>query len=217
VLDVYPGSLARGENTSTSDLLDYDSSSGQPFLTNNADLGKVSYGNPFPPSSWPLFDAYSWVSYALYVAPGATNPAAINAQATGYNTSLPTASSPIKPLVGVVTNPTISGVNFFSDQIGVGLTPTLKWSPPALGKATYYDVLVFQLSNDSGNTDTAKIASIRTAGTTLSIPQGLLASGFGYVFLIRPWYAPGTNFAKYPYVLGPTFAIADVMSGLVQP
>lgn len=217
VLDVYPGSLAQGENTSTSDLLDYDASAGQPFLTNNADLGKVSYGNPFPPSSWPLFDVYSWVSYALYVAPGATNAAAITAQATGYNTSLPTPSSPIRPLIGVVTNPTINGVNFFTDQVGTGLTPTLKWSVPGLGKATFYDVQIFELSNDSGNTNTVQIASIRTSGTTLAVPQGLLASGFGYVFLIRPWYSPGTNLSKYPYVYGPTLAIADVISGLMQP
>ena len=82
--------------------------------------------------------------------------------------------------------------------------------------AMFYDLFVTELSNDNGNTRKATMAQIRTAGTTLPIPQGLLSNGFRYVFRIRPWYAPGSNFAKYPYVTRSITVFADVLSGMIQ-
>jgi hypothetical protein len=216
-LDVYPGSLARGDNTSTSDVILYDARSGQPFITTNGDLGPIAYGNPFPPSSFHLFDFYAWRTRTNYVAPGATNGVLLPAAALGFNTSLPSATRPIKPLIGVVANPRINGGDFFTDQTGVSSTPVLKWSPPTLGTSTYYDVFVFQLSNNGGNSSQTLLATIRTPTTTLQIPQGLLSAGFGYVFRIRPTYLPGLNFAKFPFGNGPVVGVADVLSGMMQP
>ena len=218
VLDAYPGSPTYGERTSTPDLVGYNLSfyvTG-PNITTNEDFGKVAYGNPFP-ATWPLFDLYSWVATTYYTAPGASNSLPLSTFVEGYNTALPTSTSPIKPLVGVVTNPTINGQNFFSGQTGIGVTPTLRWSPPSVGKATFYQVDIIQLSNSGGNTVETAFTAVRTPSTTLMIPQGLLSVGQGYAFVIRSWYIPGLNFAKTPFMSGPVSAFTDVISGLMQP
>ena len=218
VLDAYPGSVAHGEKTSTPDLVAYNLSYfvSSPNITTNTDFGRVHFGNPFP-ASWPLFDLYSWFSQTYYTAPGATNGLYLYTFVEGDNTALPTSTSPIKPLVGVVSNPSINGKSFFSDQTGVGLTPTLRWSPPSVGQATFYDVDIIQLSNSGGNTSRTGFTTVRTPRTSLTIPQGLLSAGQGYAFVIRSWYIPGLNFAKTPFMSGPVSAFTDVISALMQP
>lgn len=217
-LDAYPGSLAKGLGTSTPDLVGYNLSffAPGPSITANADLGKVSYGNAFP-ATWPLFASYSWLAQTNYVAPGATSSWTFLTFESGNDTALPTATRPIKPLVGVVSNPALNGQNFFSDQTGVGVTPTLRWSPPIVGKATFYEVDIWQLSNQGGITNVTAMYTVRTQGTSLTIPQGLMSVGQGYVFVIRSWYIPGLNFAKTPFMSGPVSAFTDVISGLMQP
>jgi len=216
-LDAHPGSLAKGQGTSTPDLVGYNFGTGLPFITSNGDLGPVLYGNPFPSSKWPLFGGYAYAASTLYTAPGATNGAYIGSFVQDDTTTLPTSKNPMKPLVGVVTNPSINGKKFFQDHTGVGFTPLLKWSPPAVGTATYYDLQVIQLSNNGGNTVKTRIADLYTQRTSMRVPSGLLSTGLGYVFRIRPFYDPGVNFAKTPFMFGPTTAVADVLSGMMQP
>jgi len=218
VLDAYPGSVANGERTSTPDLVGYNLSffASGPNITTNTDFGKVSYGNPFP-ATWPLFDIYAWDALTNFLAPGATNSISLATLVDGYNTALPTSTSPIRPLVGVVSSPTINGQNFFQDHAGVGRTPTLKWSAPSVGKATFYDVQIIQLSNFGGNTVQTGFTRVRTQNRGLTIPPGLLRAGQGYAFVIRSWYIPGLNFAKTPFGSGPVNAFTDVISGLMQP
>lgn len=217
-LDAYPGDLANGEKTATPDLVAYNLSffaSGQTITTNN-DFGKISYGNPFP-ARWPLFDGYAWFATTNYTAPGAASSTPWSTFVEGVNTALPTSTSPMKPLVGSVNNPTINGQTFFADKTGVGFTPTLKWSAPSPGGATFYEVDVIQFSNVGGNTVPTAVTTVRTQQKTLTIPQGLLTAGQGYAFVIRSWYIPGLNFAKTPFMSGPVNAFTDVISGLMQP
>jgi hypothetical protein len=217
-LDTYPGSLAKWANTSTPDLAGHNVNwfSYGPNITTNTDFGKIRYGNPFPPS-WPLIVIYNWLGEVGYVAPGATNGVFLTTLADGFTTALPTPTSPIKPMVGGVTNPTIDGQNFFANEIGVGTTPTFKWSPPSIGKATFYVVAIHELSNEGGQTAETAVYTVRTQSTALTIPQGIMTAGKGYVFSITPWYVPGLNFAKTPFMSGPVNAFTDVMSGLMQP
>ncbi|HXM22284.1 MAG TPA: hypothetical protein VN948_13590 [Terriglobales bacterium] len=218
LLDVYPGTMAKGFGTSTPDLVAYNFGTGEPFITTNGDLGQILYGNPFPPAKWPLFASYSYAAATTYVAPGATNGAPITSLVLDYNPTLPTSQSPMTPLVGVVQNPSINGRNFFQDRIGVGSIPLLKWSAPSVGTATFYEVQVYELTNDgAGNTVINLIFRLRTQNTSLRIPPGRLTTGLGYVFVIRPYYVPGLNFVKTPFMSGPTSALADVLSGMMQP
>jgi len=135
----------------------------------------------------------------------------------GYNTSLPTASVAVTPLVGVVNGPLINRQDFFANRSGVGSTPAVRWSPPSVGTATYYSVGILELDNSRGDTTLKLIAQLYTQGTSLLVPEGLLNAGQAYVFKIRSVYAPGINFAKAPFKIGPTSAGAVVMSGVMQP
>jgi hypothetical protein len=215
-LDVYPGSLKKGESTAAPDLVIYDVFSEQPLITTDGDLGQVAYGNPYHPK-WPLFDIYQWLAQTNYTAPGATNSVPIFTRATGNNITLPTSTNPITPLVGVVSKPSINHKNFFVDRTGVGTTPTLRWSPPSLGTATYYSVQIYQLANNGGNTTRTSIALLYTQQTSLLIPKSVMSAGQAYVFKIHAGYVPGIDFTKTPFMNGPTFGFADVISGMMQP
>lgn len=212
-LSVYPGSFAHGQNTDTTDLVIQES---PPFLTTNGKLGQVSYGNPYP-SKWPKVVAYFWLANTSYTAPGATNSAPLLTYTYGVTDTLPTSTSPIKPLVGVVNSPLVNGKNFFTNQTGVGLTPILKWSPPTVGPANNYLVFIYQLSNSGGNTLITDIANFKTQGRSLRVPSGVLTAGQAYVFVVEAWNIPGVNFAKTPFLFGPTDGAADVTSGVIQP
>jgi len=215
-LDVYPGSLANGQTTSTPDLIGYSFYTGFNPITVNADLGDLSFGNPFP-ATWPLFTGYQYFANTNYFAPGATNPVAISTTASGYTTTMPSSTNPIRPLVGVPTSPLVGMRNFFSNLSGIGLTPILRWAAPSVGRANAYAVVVYQLSNNAGNSEYFQIARLQTQGTSLRLPPGLLSSGQAYIFLIRTLYRPGVVVASKPYVFGPTNATADVISGVMQP
>jgi hypothetical protein len=216
-LDVHPGSLAKGDSTSTPDLILYEGfDGGAPLITSNGDLGPVSYGNPYP-ASWPLFVGYTYYAATNVLAPGATNNAQVLTYVETITTNLPSTTSPLTTIVGVVQNPSISGTSFFTNQSGVGLTPLLQWSAPSVGTATYYQVTVDQLTNNSGNTEYATIATLSTQQTSLQIPTGVLTSGQAYVFIVTATYVSGLNFARTPYFYGPTTAWAQVLSGVIQP
>ena len=125
-VDAYPGTMAKGFGTSTPDLVGHSTGTGQlPFLTSNGDLGQVLYGNPFPPAKWTLFTGYSYSAVTTYTAPGATNGTDITSTVQDHTITLPTKHSPVTPLVGVVRNPSINGMKFFQNLIGVGSIPLL--------------------------------------------------------------------------------------------
>ena len=192
------------------------SDGGLPQITSNVDLGTVAYGNPYP-SSWPLFVAYAYEATTNYLAPGATSSYPWPTFVEGWTTSLPSATSPIEPPVGVVQSPLINGANFFSNLKRVGLTPLLEWSAPTVGAGTYYNVQLIQLANIDGYTIPNYIAGFTTQQTSLRVPAGLLATGETYVVEITSYYIPGLNFSKNPYFLGPTEGFAQVLSGMIRP
>jgi len=219
-LDAYPGSMARGQTVSTPDLVGYSLGTGRPPITVNADMGDLFYGNPFP-SSWPLFTGYQYFAHTSYLAPGARNSTSIQTGVFGATTAMPTPASPVHPMVGTVSRPSIEGSYFFANQTGIGTTPALSWSPPKVGTADAYAVFVYQLVNNAGNTEYGQIARLQTQSTSITIPPGLLSvgpsTGQGYVFKIQTIYRPGVDVAAKPYVSGSTNASADVISGMMQP
>ena len=219
-LDVNPGSLAHGQTTSTPDLVLYQwfpQGYGGSLINTNVDLGALGYGNPYPAAQWPVFLGYTYQAANFYTAPGATNSALWTTLVFGETTNLPSTTSPIAPLVGVAQKPLVNGSNFFVNQTGIGLTPTLQWSAPTLGSAGSYGVHVLQLSNVGGNTVMNRIASFATSATSLQIPPNVLTPGQAYVFQIRARYIPGVSFAKTPFEFGPIVGTADVISGMMLP
>jgi hypothetical protein len=215
-LDVFPGSMARGWIVSTPDLVSYDLNGDAPPFTANVDLGEVNYGNPYP-SSFTLFILYQYSAQTSYLAPGASSPAVITSYAAGNTIALPTATKPLRLMVGPVQRPAVGGADFLANQSGLGLMPTIHWKPPNVGIAHAYQVLVYQVTNTDGITAATTIARLQTQGTSITIPPNVLTAGQAYVFQITTIYRPGVNVAANPYTLGPIAAGADVISGLMQP
>jgi hypothetical protein len=215
-LDVYPGSLAKGFVVSTPDLVAYDLNNDVTPLAANRDLGDVMYGNPFP-RSFPLFVIYSYQAQTNYLLPGTTQSGAITTFAYGYTPVLPTATTPIAPMVGTVGNASINGGDFFADHSGIGFSPTLTWAAPQVGIANVYVVRVYDLISDTGTTVPTVVANLQTQNTSIRIPANVMLAGQTYVFQITPEYRPGVNVAANPYRFGPTRAFADVLSGMMQP
>jgi hypothetical protein len=120
-------------------------------------------------------------------------------------------------MVGTVLNTLVGTNSFFSDLSGIGLTPTLTWYPPSIGTCDAYQVYVYRLDNDSGNTVYGQVARLETQATSITLPPGLLNEGVAYVFLIRTMHLPGIDVTNKPYALGAIYANADVMSGIMQP
>lgn len=213
-LEPSPGNFSHGQTGSLPDFVIYNG----PPITTNGDLGPVFYGNPYPSSQWTAVADYGYFASTSYTAPGATNSSSLGAATYVTTTNLPSASNPMKPLVGVPQNPLINGQNFFDDnQTGVGLTPALQWSAPAVGIPTYYLVGVFQLNNFQGYTQIIPVATLRTQETGVRIPPNVLSAGQAYVFSVSARYIPGLNFSKTPFSLGPTTAYSEILSGMITP
>ena len=214
-LDAFPGSLANGIATASPDLVGYSLGNGLPFLTSNADLGAVFYGNPFP-LSWQLFTGYIWSVDVPYTAPGAPNSTDLFGSVFGFGTTLPTSTQPLELLVSGPTTPTVNGEKFASHLSGVGLTPTLAWSVPATGKASYYQLFVWRLSKNGAASALSLVGTLQTSSTSLILPPGLLVSGDAYVFDLWAYTVQGYS-AAWPLKFRLPYGAADVMSGVVQP
>jgi hypothetical protein len=130
------------------------------------------------------------------------------------------ATHPIKPLLSPVKNPTINGLSLFSDQAGVGLTPTLAWAAPDLGKPTGCIVYIYQLGISGGSTTSNRVGRLFLDGklTSVTLPAGILASGNEYYFVIRVVFDPSWNPLAEPlYANMAPFQRSETASNLVTP
>lgn len=213
-LSALPGS-DKGFLTSSADLIMYENSNGP--LENDLDLGDRQFGNPYP-SSWGVVLSYEHIFNVSYLAPNATAPVNKQAVVLLYTTTLPSATSPLTPLVGPVSSPLVQGSNFFNDQYSVGTTPTISWSAPTVGTATGYVVVVYQLSADSSfNSQVASVASLYTTKTSIKLPPNLLLPGNTYVFDIVAYHRQGIDFETEPYRKSLPEAYAECLSGRITP
>jgi hypothetical protein len=214
-LDAFPGSLENGIATASPDLVGYSLGNGLPFLNSNADLGPVFYGNPFP-APWPLYTGYIWSVEVPYKAPGATSSTDLFGSVFGFGTTLPTTTQPLELLISGPTSPTVNGEKFASHLSGIGLTPTLAWSAPATGTASYYQLFVWRLTKDGTASLVTLIGTLQTSATSLTLPPSLLVSGDAYVFDLWAYTVPTYNVA-WPLRFRLPYGAADVMSGVMQP
>lgn len=80
----------------------------------------------------------------------------------------------------------------------VSASPTVSWSAPSTGNATYYEVIVRRVTRTGNSFVRSVIAFFYTASTRVQIPRGVLVAGERYVFQVsaiqtqpaepgRPW------------------------------
>ncbi len=199
-----PGGASRATESSTPSLL-----VGTDTEAANGTL-ELDYGNPFP-AGWATVASVGVTYTAFYTLPGASVSTNINGFA-GVVAPIDTLSKgPVTPLLGSPQHLQIGGQDGFSAVTGVGLTPEIQWSAPALGKPDVYAISVRRLEADQ---PTKRVARLVTTRTSVVIPPGILSAGASYVFVVtaRTGYDPAR-----PNSSGATYATADALSGLLTP
>ncbi len=188
-----------------------------PYTENgqNIDLGDVPYANPFP-STWVPGAAFTVGGSLSYTADGATQPISLAAGVGTYSTQMPTGNSPIAPLVGQATSITINGGDFYSDTPNAGTEPVVSWNPPTVGTADGYYLIIYQLTSPDGYiTVPGQIFVIETDRTSVTIPPGVLQTGYAYVFQLTAFHGnPNVETAPdYSYF---PWGYADAFSGYIH-
>jgi hypothetical protein len=202
--DGVPGAAAYGDCGGRLGSLFFGDS--DPSVTADLNRGVVS-APALPLGFEPV--VFGGESFWMYYRLGSANPWALEVRETRtYTLTLPDATHPFQPLIGPARNPTINGLDLFSDQTVAGVTPTIAWTAPELGMPQAYRVTVYLLGLDGSDTTGTNIGEFLVDGarTSLQVPLGFLTTGNTYVFLISafadsqfdPTTAPWATH-RYPY------------------
>lgn len=139
--------------------------------------GDLSYGNPFP-SAWGLVVTASASFSVSVMLPGADAPKRLTGDVFCSTLMNDTASIIATPGLGPVKNILVNGESTADWRTGVGLTPTVSFSPPALGTAAGYRVMIRRIEPMVGGS--RFVASLYTPETSIEIPEGILFEGNYY-------------------------------------
>jgi hypothetical protein len=154
----------------------------------------------------------------LYIAtadvpqPGTSTPYTMQPLFTSFE-KMP-ADEAIVPVLGPPRAPRIEGRDAFQAQTGVGLRPTISWSPPALGAATSY---VVQLAATSGTPAIASVSLNVHGVTSVQVPEGLLQSGAQYAITITSVSAPWDKLDSPPFRTGMPYSTSDCVTAVFSP
>lgn len=209
LFDVFaqPGGLEHGAFSSTPDLI----IAAPPSSATDVQM-TFSYGNPFP-TSWPLVAAVGTNHAVSYTAPNAT---ATSFDGTIYRyAAVDQLPSPIVPLVGPVQRPLVDGQSGFTKLAGVGTTPLLSWSAPALGTPSSYAVYMYAIDEAFGATALDFMSALYTTATTVRVPPGLLVGGQSYFFELRA-FADALDLSVTPFAGTLPTGWADTLTGAVS-
>jgi hypothetical protein len=129
-----------------------------------------------------------------------------------------TSSTPIAPAISPPRAPRIEGRDAFAPQTGVGLEPTLSWSPPRFGNATSYLVTITPVFVNGVRPPGIQSLSLSVyTGTSVRIPAGFLAAGVMYVASIAAISAPWDALDRPPFRMGMPLHQADCVTGIFAP
>ncbi|HZX93444.1 MAG TPA: hypothetical protein VFE90_02935 [Myxococcales bacterium] len=178
----------------------------------DVDYGVVSYGQ-FLGAGW------KEARYVLYLAtadvpmPGTTATYPMGLAFVSFE-PMP-ADDEIVPVLGPPRLPRIEGRDAFQAQSGVGLRPTLSWSPPRLGGATSYVVRIDQASGPPG--PFASISLVVYGVTSVQVPDGLLAKGSQYAATISSFSAAWDKLDRPPLRSGMPWSMSDCVTAVFTP
>jgi len=181
----------------------------------DADLGDVPYSDPFP-TAWPTYAAFNLIAHLPYAADGGTTPAEFWGGIGTLTLNLPTSGSPMVPMVGPATSIKINGNDFFQAQPSAGTQPVVSWSAPSVGIPDGYSLNIIQLTTVGGGvTIIGGQNTIYTTQTSITLPPGLLKSGYAYVFQLQT-FKGNSNVGTAPQLATFPWGYADAFSGLVH-
>ena len=186
-----------------------------PIAAGGTDLNAAFvYGNPFP-SSVPLALEVRAVFSVSMQAAGAT-PGAVYGQ-VGFDLPLSTLSGPLVPRISPPRNVQVNGMSATVPVSGVGMSPVITWQAPTLGTADRYVVQIYRLENQGGMTRFAPVGGVRTKGTRVVLPPGLLTAGAGHALVISASMNGGIDVEARPFSSSGAEALADAVVGPITP
>jgi hypothetical protein len=133
-----------------------------------------SYADPFPPT-WTRF---ALIEYYTYQFIGDVYKLGSISQ---YVDLASVGTAPIQPTIGLPVDVQVNGRDAFTAQSGVGLTPTISWSPPTFGTADKYLVRVYEVPVEGALVPRALLETTRTS---VIIPPGIMIDGNSYAFMV---------------------------------
>lgn len=152
---------------------------------------EVPYGNPYEGGTETLYvqcsryvfvpepdgEGYDWLASDLVVS------GRLEALAQG----------PIAPKMGLVRDLAVNGTKLGPEETlaGVGTTPTITFTAPAYGAPDVYSVIVRSIDDVAGLEGVSErrtVATIRTAFTSLTLPEGILEPGGHYYVAVAAEY-----------------------------
>ena len=210
-LDVQPFTATKGAIGPTPLLKSRDQ---DPILA-DLDYGTVGYGNPYPSTWTPVLNVEYEVNVS-YTASGADSPVAAQGEIFLSTAQMPAAGSAVGPIIGPVQNIKLDGLALTQPRTAGSLMPTITWDAPLLGTPTVYQLTIYQLSNNGGESQYENVLDVYTSDRTLNLPDGTLASGSEYFFAIRAYYQPGVDLTTSPHRKAFPMAYADALTEIVS-
>jgi len=168
-----------------------------------------TYGNPFPPE-WSEVASVGYAYVVTHQAPTGITKQTVDS--IGQSGPVSSFSGEIKPALGPPENVTINDQPAGPGLLGIGASPTVKWSAPSIGKAAVYVVTLRRLDPGGGTTRT--IAFFSTTETSLRIPAEYLDFGYYYYLRIR---ARADWQADKPLRGNITSAYSSALTGVISP
>jgi hypothetical protein len=170
VVDPMPGDAS--STTFTHDLVIFQVPSG----SDDVDMGAVIYADPYP-THWLRYYFGSVTVQRTYLAPGATTGALANATLT-VNRQKTASVAEIVPVVSPARTPTLNGMDLMTDltvPLAADQGPIeIAWTAPEKGSPNRFDLTIYQLRVDAGNTRFSAVVRFRTAGNRVLVPKDLL-------------------------------------------
>ncbi|WP_375771109.1 hypothetical protein NR798_09475 [Archangium gephyra] len=183
-------------------------------------LPVFEFGNPYP-RSWPLFSAVqvgAKVRYTLDLPTGGTSaPYTHNAYSSAREPFVPGSHPTFVPKMGPARDLRLNGLDATGKLAGVGSTPLLSWTVPALGTPTYYQLRLYRLTlRSDGFLSRSSVANLYTAETQLRLPPGLLTAGQNYFIQVNAYLRPGAD-PSNPFKDSPVSHYAPALTGVFSP
>jgi hypothetical protein len=127
-------------------------------------------------------------------------------------------AGPIVPLLGPPRSPRVNGNDAFAAQTGVGVQPTISWSPPTRGAPTSYVIEIVPLllpCNTAGQT--VGVTAVVHGSNSFKVPPGVLKSGLAYRATITARQAPWDTLDAGPFRTGTPFHSAQCVTSTFVP
>jgi hypothetical protein len=171
--------------------------------------------NPFP-TSWPrVADVGVSFPTTMYL-PGGMRPLLASATMRVIDRADVLQAAPVVPRLGPARAPQIAGRPAELPQVGVGLTPSISWTAPALGQTTLYELSLRRIDVQVDRVTEVTVAAISTTATRVHLPPGVLEAGQWYRFRVRAIAAQGVGPAT-PYRSSLPWVEASLLSGRFTP